>query len=41
MAAKYGVRAIPKNFLISPDGIIVAIDLRGDQLGNKLKEIFN
>jgi peroxiredoxin len=41
MAAKYGVQAIPKNFLINPDGIIVAIDLRGDKLGNKLKEIFN
>jgi len=39
MAAKYAVRGIPKNFLISPDGIIIGVDLRGEGLYNKLKEI--
>jgi peroxiredoxin len=39
MAAKYAVRGIPKNFLISPDGIIIGVDLRGEGLHNKLKEI--
>lgn len=41
MAAKYAVRSIPKNFLINPNGVIIAVDLRGEKLGNKLKEIFN
>lgn len=39
MAAKYGVRGIPKNFLINSDGTIIAIDLRGDGLHNKLNEL--
>ena len=38
-AALYGVRAIPASFLISQDGKIVAVDLRGDALYNKLNEI--
>jgi peroxiredoxin len=36
----YGVRAIPQNFLISPDGKIVAKNLRGDVLTKKLTEIY-
>lgn len=40
-AAKiYGIRAIPANFLIGPDGSILARDLRGEALQEKLKEIF-
>ena len=39
MAVRYGVRAIPKNYLISPDGVVVAIDLRGDGLYSKLEEL--
>jgi peroxiredoxin len=40
-AAKlYGVRAIPANFLIDPSGIIIATDLRGDDLKRKLEELF-
>lgn len=39
-AALYGVRAIPANFLISPEGIIIAKNLRGEDLQNKLAEIF-
>lgn len=41
-AAKlYGVRGIPANFLIDPEGKIVAKNLRGDQLHSKLQEILN
>ncbi|HRP80347.1 MAG TPA: TlpA disulfide reductase family protein [Flavobacteriales bacterium] len=32
----YGVNSIPMNFLIDPDGIIVAKNLRGDQLDKAL-----
>lgn len=39
-AALYGVRAIPANFLISPEGVIVAKNLRGEDLQAKLAEIF-
>ena len=38
-AAQYGVMAIPANFLIDGDGIIVAKGLRGEYLDNKLKEL--
>ncbi|WP_134088636.1 TlpA disulfide reductase family protein [Olivibacter sp. XZL3] len=36
----YNIRSIPKNFLIDPEGKIVAVDLRGEELGKKLAEIF-
>jgi peroxiredoxin len=36
----YGIRAIPASILCDPDGKIIAIDLRGESLGNKLKEIY-
>lgn len=40
-AAKlYAVEAIPQNFLVSPEGKIIAINLRGEQLGAKLLELF-
>ncbi|MFV0469697.1 MAG: redoxin domain-containing protein [Dysgonomonas sp.] len=35
-AKLYGVRAIPANFLISPEGVIVAKNLDGDDLDNAL-----
>ncbi len=38
-AAQYGVMAIPANFLIDADGIIVAKQLKGEYLENKLKEL--
>jgi thiol-disulfide isomerase/thioredoxin len=38
-AAQYGVMGIPMNFLIDGDGIIVAKNLRGEYLDNKLKEL--
>lgn len=36
----YTVMGIPDNILISPDGIIVARGLRGQELENKLAEVF-
>ena len=35
----YGIRAIPASLLIDPDGIVVARDLRGEELGAKLAEV--
>lgn len=39
VAKLYGVRAIPQNFLIGPDGKIVAKNIRGEELGKKLGEL--
>lgn len=38
-AKKYGIRSIPSTILFSPDGHVVAVDLRGDALGQKLEEL--
>ena len=38
-AKKYAVRSIPSNFLIASDGTIVARNLRGEALGEKLAEL--
>lgn len=37
----YGVNAIPNTFLLDKTGKIVAIDLEGDQLENKVKALLN
>lgn len=39
-APAYGINAIPSNILLDPKGKIVASDLRGEALTNKLKEIY-
>lgn len=39
-AATYGVNSIPATMLVDPTGKIVAVDLRGETLGEKLKEIY-
>lgn len=39
-APAYGVNSIPSNVLLDGEGKIVAADLRGDALGEKLKEIY-
>ncbi len=39
-AARYRVTAIPQNFLIDPAGIIIAKNLRGDALAEKLRSIY-
>ena len=36
----YGINSIPASILLDGEGKIVAIDLRGDDLGAKLKEIY-
>ena len=36
----YGITSIPASILLNPKGKIVAIDLRGKDLGAKLKEIY-
>lgn len=38
-AKLYGVRAIPANVLIDPNGVIVARNLRGEDLDKKLEEL--
>ncbi|SFE15677.1 Peroxiredoxin [Chitinophaga sp. CF118] len=38
-AEMYGIRAIPQNLLIDPQGKIVAKNLRGDALEKKLEEV--
>lgn len=36
----YGIRSIPASILCDPTGKIIDIDLRGNRLGDKLKEIY-
>jgi peroxiredoxin len=38
-AQNFGISAIPMNFLIDPNGIIIAKGLRGAELGDKLRSI--
>ncbi|QNL49364.1 AhpC/TSA family protein [Olivibacter sp. SDN3] len=40
-AKLYGVRAIPSNFLIGPDGTIVARNLKGEELHDTLERLLN
>lgn len=37
----YGINAVPANFLIDPNGVIIAKNLRGEDLDKKLDEILN
>ena len=37
----YSVKSIPHNLLLDPEGIIIAKNLRGEALQEKLAEIFN
>jgi peroxiredoxin len=39
VAKLYHVQQIPQNFLIDPNGTIIARDLRGEQLEEKLREV--
>ncbi|RYY26605.1 MAG: AhpC/TSA family protein [Sphingobacteriaceae bacterium] len=39
VAELYGVRAIPQNFLLDPQGKIIAKNLNGEQLAAKLQEV--
>jgi peroxiredoxin len=35
----YGIRSIPSSIILDPDGIIIAKDLRGNELREKLEEL--
>jgi len=39
VANLYGVRSIPQNFLLDPNGVIIAVNLRGDDLENTLAKL--
>lgn len=39
VAHLYGINAVPANFLINPEGRIIAQNLRGDLLNSKLNEV--
>jgi len=39
-AVLYGVRAIPQNYLLDPEGKIVALNLRGENLEKELEKVF-
>jgi peroxiredoxin len=39
VAAQFRISSIPQNFLLDPDGKIIAKNLRGDELGRKLEEL--
>ncbi len=39
VARAYGVKSVPANFLIDPNGKIIAKGLRGERLANKLAEL--
>ncbi len=41
VAKKYGVRSIPQNYLIDPNGKIIGKNLRGEELNKKLASLFN
>lgn len=40
VAKLYSIRGVPSNFLIDPDGVIIATDLRDKSLMEKLNEIY-
>lgn len=39
VARQYGIRSIPQNFLLDPQGKIIATNLRGEELHKKLEEV--
>ncbi len=41
VAVEYGIRAIPAAFLLDENGVIIAKDLRGEDLENKVAELLN
>jgi len=41
IAVKYGITAIPQNFLINPEGVIIAKDLRGENVNKMIASFMN
>ena len=39
VALKYKIQSIPQNYLIDPNGMIVAKNLRGEELQSRLAEL--
>ncbi len=39
-AQAYGIQSIPASYLLDPEGKVIGINLRGEQLGAKLAEIY-
>jgi peroxiredoxin len=39
VAKQYGIRAIPQNYLLDPEGKIIAKNIRGEELEKKLAEV--
>ncbi|MGN6416171.1 MAG: redoxin domain-containing protein [Pseudobacter sp.] len=39
VALLYSVKAVPRNYLLDPQGLVVAINLRGEELKRKLAEL--
>jgi hypothetical protein len=37
----YGIESIPSNYLLDPEGRIIATNLRGEALAQKLADIFD
>ena len=40
VAVSYGIQAIPQNYLLDPNGVIIGKNLRGEALQSKLAELF-
>ena len=40
VAAEFGIAAVPQNFLIDPQGKVIAKNLRGEELQAKLAQLF-
>lgn len=40
VSSRLEIKAIPRNFLLDKDGKVIATNLRGEALENKLKELF-
>lgn len=38
VAVKYGISAIPQNFLLNPEGVVIAKNLRGEDVDKKIAE---
>ena len=39
VALKYKIQSIPQNYLIDPNGLIIAKNLRGEELQSRLAEL--
>lgn len=40
LAIRFKVKEVPSNYLVDPNGVVIAKNLRGEELSKKLAEIF-